>query len=625
MGDELYNKLIGGDRDVPWAVRAEHFMMLKIASGGLDPDEVELLHKEAAKVTREEAGEMVRRGILSGIRSGAAGDVSQVARMRRTKGERVGKTVGMAAGAALPLLLTRGKKGGTKAIASLLGAVAGRGAGQLVGQEVDVKRTRERYRPKPKKAEIVKAAKAAKPGSDARKSVLRGALIGAGAGTATGLTEHALATRSPGVKAIGKLLSGGDPKAAKDVSKALVKTVKGGPVSHAIRGGVKGLLGGAVIGGGLYALRRHLKKRKEQMQKKGGVMSQERREDLPSKAFAVPASKAEKIGVEGEIKGEAKGKYPIPDLKHARNALARVSQHGTPAEREAVRKKVYAKFPELKEGFEERHGESPTSKENVKKEEQGAVGKTASVIFIGKLAQAPADIPVQPEPEGEEPETPVDEFLDAQQGMNEADFFRQKAEEAQEVAEQAQEQAQMLQDQLQQMQQQTAAKDQADQQQQQAMTEQAQLASQKADMAGQDAVAAREESLTAQQQNIAMRQAITDYRQQLMDLLAQDPTQAMPPPAAPEGPAPGMEGGPPPGAEEAPPPEGGAPPPGQEGAPPPAEGGAPPPPGAAGPPPGAPPGPPPGPPGPPPGGPPPPPAGPPAGPAAGPPPAPPAG
>jgi len=105
-------------------------------------------------------------------------------------------------------------------------------------------------------------------------------------------------------------------------------------------------------------------------------MSQERRESLPSSQFAVPESKAEKIGVEGEIKGEAKGKYPIPDEKHARNALARVSQFGSPAEREAVRSKVYAKYPDLKEGFKESHGgESPTSKENVKKEEQGNIGK----------------------------------------------------------------------------------------------------------------------------------------------------------------------------------------------------------------------------------------------------------
>jgi hypothetical protein len=126
------------------------------------------------------------------------------------------------------------------------------------------------------------------------------------------------------------------------------------------------------------------------IEKAAAKMTLERREGLPSKAFAVPAGKAKKIGVAGEIKGEAKGKYPIPDLKHAKNALARVSQHGTPAEREAVRKKVYAKYPQLRESFAQRHGgESPTEKEHVKKVEQGAIGKTsaAKLAFMDKVAR----------------------------------------------------------------------------------------------------------------------------------------------------------------------------------------------------------------------------------------------
>lgn len=112
-----------------------------------------------------------------------------------------------------------------------------------------------------------------------------------------------------------------------------------------------------------------------------GKMTLERRESLPTKEFAVPKRKAEKAGT--TVKGESKGAYPIPDLPHARNALARVSQHGTPAERAMVRSKVYSKFPQLREGFEERHGESPTSKENIKKEEQGGVGKNASLKQAG--------------------------------------------------------------------------------------------------------------------------------------------------------------------------------------------------------------------------------------------------
>ena len=40
-------------------------------------------------------------------------------------------------------------------------------------------------------------------------------------------------------------------------------------------------------------------------------------------------------------------KYPIPDIEHARNALARVAQHGTAAEKK-VRAAVEKRYPSLK-------------------------------------------------------------------------------------------------------------------------------------------------------------------------------------------------------------------------------------------------------------------------------------
>jgi hypothetical protein len=52
------------------------------------------------------------------------------------------------------------------------------------------------------------------------------------------------------------------------------------------------------------------------------------RKKLPEKAFALPGRR-----------------YPIHDASHARNALARVSQHGTPAEQARVRSAVKRKFP----------------------------------------------------------------------------------------------------------------------------------------------------------------------------------------------------------------------------------------------------------------------------------------
>lgn len=56
------------------------------------------------------------------------------------------------------------------------------------------------------------------------------------------------------------------------------------------------------------------------------------RNKLPAKAFAGPDRS-----------------YPIPDASHGRNALARVSQFGTPALKAKVRAKVHAKFPGIKQ------------------------------------------------------------------------------------------------------------------------------------------------------------------------------------------------------------------------------------------------------------------------------------
>lgn len=42
-------------------------------------------------------------------------------------------------------------------------------------------------------------------------------------------------------------------------------------------------------------------------------------------------------------------RYPIEDRSHARNALARVSQRGTSAEKATVRRKVHAKYPGMGE------------------------------------------------------------------------------------------------------------------------------------------------------------------------------------------------------------------------------------------------------------------------------------
>jgi len=61
-------------------------------------------------------------------------------------------------------------------------------------------------------------------------------------------------------------------------------------------------------------------------------LTSKKRKRLKSSSFAIPS----------------KRKYPINDISHARNALARVAQHGTPSEKAQVRKAVYKKYPSLK-------------------------------------------------------------------------------------------------------------------------------------------------------------------------------------------------------------------------------------------------------------------------------------
>jgi len=56
--------------------------------------------------------------------------------------------------------------------------------------------------------------------------------------------------------------------------------------------------------------------------------------------------------------------YPIEDASHARNALARVSQHGSPELKAKVRAKVKAKYPgiQVDGGKSSRRADKPRRK-----------------------------------------------------------------------------------------------------------------------------------------------------------------------------------------------------------------------------------------------------------------------
>jgi hypothetical protein len=60
-------------------------------------------------------------------------------------------------------------------------------------------------------------------------------------------------------------------------------------------------------------------------------LTAKKRNALKTSSFAEPGKRA----------------YPIQDASHARNALARVSQHGTPAEKAKVRAAVHRKYPSI--------------------------------------------------------------------------------------------------------------------------------------------------------------------------------------------------------------------------------------------------------------------------------------
>ena len=49
-------------------------------------------------------------------------------------------------------------------------------------------------------------------------------------------------------------------------------------------------------------------------------------------------------------------RYPIQDPSHARNALARVSQHGSPAEKAKVKAAVRRKYPGIAVGGKKKNG-----------------------------------------------------------------------------------------------------------------------------------------------------------------------------------------------------------------------------------------------------------------------------
>lgn len=62
-------------------------------------------------------------------------------------------------------------------------------------------------------------------------------------------------------------------------------------------------------------------------------LTTEQRNRLSRGSFAIPETRS----------------YPIHDENHARDALARVEQNGTPEEKKRVREAVHRRFPDIKQ------------------------------------------------------------------------------------------------------------------------------------------------------------------------------------------------------------------------------------------------------------------------------------
>ncbi len=74
------------------------------------------------------------------------------------------------------------------------------------------------------------------------------------------------------------------------------------------------------------------KKLRAKGSRKAKQLTYAERQALPASAFVYPKTR----------------QYPIHDVAHARNALARVSANGTPAEKKRVMAAVYRRYPSLK-------------------------------------------------------------------------------------------------------------------------------------------------------------------------------------------------------------------------------------------------------------------------------------
>jgi hypothetical protein len=87
------------------------------------------------------------------------------------------------------------------------------------------------------------------------------------------------------------------------------------------------------------------------------AITAKQRRALPSKDFALPGKGTGK-------EGKGPGSYPIDTPGRARNALARGSQHASPAEQKKIKTAVKRKYPGIKQANGGRNGGKERRKES---------------------------------------------------------------------------------------------------------------------------------------------------------------------------------------------------------------------------------------------------------------------
>lgn len=423
--DQLYSVLRPAkDTAIPLLKAAEYFVQVKLASGGWLPDELDLMKAAMnGQVTPEEIQDALSKGSLSGIRSSAAQDIVHGVKLQRTKGERVGKEVGLAGGALAGLMAGKGSPQ-ERLLRAGVGGVIGRGAGKLVGQKVDENRLTKFQ----KAGELNKVAASISPAAVARLREMLGTL------DVEQLRDTALTSGA----------SGGADSAISDTLTA-AGTMAG---SHA-----------------------------------------------PGK-YKIPAMLA----------GGLAGKGAAGLASRGRSKIARVDENTAVMGNEPMAEDYPADLDQ-KAPLRDATGNAPE----------------AEPMLI-------PDADLQP--------SPLDAILDLLQKGNEAEHFQQKAEDAEATVDQAKEQAQMAQEQLQKAQKDQAVAEQMHAEEVHAARTEAEAAKGENAVIQQQMMSGQQQLQSAQAQTVQLMQAINGFRQSLIDMLAQDPTQA----AAPGGMVPSAPG-----------------------------------------------------------------------------------